>query len=373
MAKKDDATQKGVSDDEQDGAADDASSTTEAQSTPMSTRDAGMEMMEARRREQLASEGVELEPDPEADKDRKDGAGAADVDTQIEQQTGKDAAATIEAAERAAADEAAAAAAAGGSDRIVVVDGRQMVRTKVDGREELEPLDRVLAQYQKDKAADARLEEATRILAEARTEREKATDPNAKAKAEKKVAEAEGDLNAVKAKFFDAVYEGDSENAKKALDQIIEESVTAHLKGRDTATSDEELVARVTPAVEQSLEAKSALRKFQQDYKQIAFDPYLAAKADTFLKEALADGKTSYEAALKDAGEKTLGWMRETLGIKSAVTTSTAISERTARKQAIDNPASTSARTPTQDDPPQQQNVAASIAEMRTQRVAGGG
>ena len=44
----------------------------------------------------------------------------------------------------------------------------QMVRVKVDGQEEEVPLSRVLAQYQKNSAADRRLEEASKAIAEAK-------------------------------------------------------------------------------------------------------------------------------------------------------------------------------------------------------------
>jgi len=380
MSKKLDATQSGVSD----------TNDADTEQPQRTSRDEAMELLANKRREQLAGEGVVIEATTDNDEDLSDeekAAKAAEAQAQIDAQKAEEEAARKADEEAKAREEAAAAAAAIGTatdqhvetalatalgDRLVLVDGKPMVKTKVDGEETLEPFDKVLASYQKGGTADKRLEEATRILEEARAEREAAKTDKERKEADRAVAAANAGLAEAKKKFLDAVYDGNRDDAATALDQIINDSVTAALKGREPATPDEAaIIAKVTPAVEQSLETRRALKQFQKDYPKIAQDPYLASRADAYLKEALDAGK-AIEDAFKDAGEKTLGWMRETLGIKSEVTVSTTRTERTEKKRDIDNPRGATARTVTRDDSPVEGNNSATIAKMREGRVGTG-
>lgn len=310
---------------------------------PKSARELGMELMEARRREQLVAEGVQIEAPAEK---------PADTDAQITAQTEIVDEPVIEEPKDAKTD-----------------DVPQMVRVKVNGVEELVPLARVIAQYQKGEAAEKRLDEATRLLEEARAAHAEAK-PADKKEAAEKIAEAATNLVALKKQFFDAMYDGNQDKANESLDQIINESVATALKERAPATPDEaSIIAKVAPAVEQSLALRSALRQFQKDFPEIAKDSYLASRADAFLNEALTAGK-AHEDAFKEAGERTRGWMRDALGIKTEVTAATARTERTERKAEIDNPPSASGKTVVP-EPATEGNPSATIAEMRRGRPGG--
>lgn len=319
---------------------------------PKSPREIAMEEMEAKRAAELAAEGVKEEPVEKAEEKPEDKAD--DVDAQIEAQTeGQDEAPTDEKPAEKAAESVP-----------------QMVRVKVNGVEEMVPLDRVVAAYQKSDSAEKRLEAATRLLEEARAAHSVAKTTADKKEAAEAIANAQANVEGLKSEFFGAMFNGEQDKAKDALDKIIKESVETALKGREIATPDEAaIIAKVTPAVEQSLEQRSALKQFQKDFPKIATDPYLANRADAFLTEAIKAGKP-LDAAFKEAGEKTLDWMRETLGVKSAVTVSTARTERAARKQEIDSIPQASAKTPAPKDETEQ-NVAATIAEMRKGRPGG--
>jgi hypothetical protein len=350
--KKDDAIREDVSDANEAGA-----DNTETTERPKSMRELGMEMMAERRREELVAEGVELEA-PTTEGAKKDEGAADDVDAQITAQ-----------ADDAATDEGGEGKKSATGDADEVTDGDEMVKVKVNGVEELVPLKTVVAQYQKNSAADKRLEDATRLLEEAKQMQAAATTTREKKSAQDAVDTATGNLAEVKEKFFNHIYEGQTEDASKLFDQLVKDSVTEALKTHSGATDKAAIIAEVTPAVEQSLAMKGALRTFKKDFPKIASDPYLAARADAYLKESL-DGGKPIDEAFKDAGEKTMGWMRDTLGVKTSVTVSTARTEKTGKKEGIDNPTSTGAKTEVP-QAPVQQNVSQSISEMRKGRVTG--
>jgi hypothetical protein len=365
---KNDATQSGVSDEHQQ-----QEGTAVQEPSLMTSRSASMEAMEAKRREELRNEGVPLE-EPAADdskkKDGEDAAGEEGADGKAKAHEADDQTRLqLENESGNVTDDAATAIAEALGGQVVMQEGKALVRTKVDGKEELVPLDKVVAQYQKNSTADVRLEEATRLLKEAKERQDSATTGKEKAEADAAATAAEENLESVKKKMFDDMYEGRTEEASAALNQIINQSVEAALKGRGvTATPDEAaVIARVVPAVEQSLAMKSALKQFRKDFPKIATDPYLATRADAFLQEAI-DGGKPIDEAFKDAGEKTLGWMRDTLGIKSDVKPSTALRDRSGKKAELDNPSAAGAKTAVQ-EAPTEQNVAANIAEMRNARV----
>lgn len=372
MTKKDDATQTGVSANE-DGAGNENEESGAARERPKSPRELGMELMVTRRHEQLEKEGVSLEK-PAGDGAADDGAGAAaagddDVDVQIGAHTEEETAAT----------NTSVATDTGAAEEVFAGDPSKIkVKVKVDGKEQLVPLAQITAQYQKGGAADNRLAEATRtleeakrVLEEAKTQKSEATSAKEKKAADEAVEAAKADLDAKKNKYLDSMYEGDKESARALFDEIIDESVKSVLKGRgEAATLDEAaIIARVTPAVQQSLEVKSALKTFKTDFPKIANDPYLAKRADAFLNEEVAGGKP-YDEAFKAAGEKTLGWMRDTLGIKSDVIASTTVSERAGKKGEIDNPPSANKKS-AGDEPVAQQDVGSTIAKMRAARPPG--
>jgi hypothetical protein len=344
MPPETDAIQQDVSSEQQVAAADATTTEAETKERPKSEREIAMEALGASRLESLAADGVVLDP--------------ADTDAQISAQTEGVKEQVTEAVTEAVVETKPA-------------EEPQMVKVKVNGVEELVPLDKVVAQYQKSSAADKRLEEATRLLEEAREQHAKAATVTEKKAAAEQIVQAQEGVAALKKQFFDSLFEGNQEDAKSAFDKIINESVATALKGREQpATPDEaSIIAKVAPAVEQSLAVKSALTQFRKDFPNLAKDPHLSVRAYDLADQLVADGK-SYDEALKEAGTKTIDWMRETLGVKSTVTVSTTRTEKTGRKAEIDNPQTASVKT-VMADAPQEQNVAQSIADMRKTRIGG--
>lgn len=383
MPKKDDATHSGVSAAETDAERETREEQEQQQrQREPSLREMGMDMMVQRRREQLEQEGV-LEAEPPADEDeeakKKREAEEAAAREKKDDETEDQLAAARE--EQAAADKAAVEAEEARQreeeeTRARTATGdQQMVTIKIDGQEEQVPLSKLVANYQKGGAADKRLEEATKLLEEAKATRESATTAKEKKAAEEEVEQAQANLDARIKDLTDAMYAGDEKKVAETFRKAVKESVDEALKGRDAKAgatpSTEEIIAQVTPAVEQSLALKGALKKFQADFPRIAKDPYLAKRADAFLNDELAAGRP-YDVAFKNAGDRTLGWMRETLGIKDAVTTSTARTDKTGKKEEIDNPASTSARVPSEKEAPIEGNASETITKMREARVGSG-
>lgn len=256
-----------------------------------------------------------------------------------------------------------------------------VVRQKVDGREELVPADKVFRQYQKGAAADLRLADATRLQKEAAdalaaAQRQLTEAGSARERKEAVAAvEAASDLVGKRKELLSAMYSGDEERAGQLLTDFVSASIEATLAGRGNATQPNvddvvaQAVQKAIPALRSQLSVESALGTLQKDYPEIWADADYAMIADRHVNEFVAQGKTQAQAILDAAevvGEKfKLGKFAE----RPTPSQPTARDEKTARKQALDEPNATSARAASNEPPPQSPSQV--IEEMaRARRVA---
>ena len=190
----------------------------------------------------------------------------------------------------------------------VITDGldQMLVTVKIDGRERQVTVEEMQRQFQKNGAAESRLEEATRLLNEARATAQASAPPpvgvaGPGAKTDSTDA-PEGGGDGAKA-FLSSLFEGDEEKATAALNKL--------LGGRNQVPNqpnDQELAAKLTPVIRQQMLQESALEKFESDFSDVMADPYLESVAAGFIQESINEGKTFVEA-LEVAGPKTRDWI----------------------------------------------------------------
>jgi len=260
---------------------------------------------------------------------------------------------------------------------------KAVVRSKVDGREELVPAKKALGQYQKSAAADLRLAEATRMRNEAQALLEQQDGAKSASTPQQRTDAKDAAVNA-QAKFKEAsqaLYEGDSDKASALFAEAVAIAQQPSQGRTESASPNEEDIAT---RVEQRLSVKSALTKLFTDYPEIQQDSDMTVLADHYRGQFEAEGSPRAEAIVKagDAiGQKfKLGKYAE----KSASTesadpgrqgdnkASTTRAEKLDAKKRLDEPESASARASA---PPVQAssepNRSATIAEMAAQRANG--
>lgn len=254
----------------------------------------------------------------------------------------------------------------------VLSDGldKTLVRVKVDGVEQELPLADVVRSYQKDAAAQTRLNEATRVLEEARRTAAAVTS-TAKPPAPVASTQQPDDTPAsptpetVKG-FVDALFEGDTEKAVEAFTKL---GITT---GRaDGATLDlEQVQAQLTPAIKQQLIDDSALDRFVKENADLAADPHLVSVTNAFIQEEVNGGKP-YAQALEAGGQRTREWLASIGAAKPSLERSTGAHQpsKLERKAGIDEvPALNRTANTAQDAPVTTSSV---IAEMKKARGQG--
>ena len=181
-----------------------------------------------------------------------------------------------------------------------------MVKTKVDGVESEVSVAEMQRQYQKGKAADLRLEEATRLLREAKAAT--VTPPvgigsSTPAEDDPGTKKPDAGIDGQK-EFVSALFEGDEEKALAALAKL-----GIGRSDGPTQIDPQQLLTQLTPAVKQQLAEEVALDTFSKTYADIVKDPYLAQMADGFLEAEMKGGK-SFTEALEASGTRTRDWLR---------------------------------------------------------------
>lgn len=214
------------------------------------------------------------------------------------------------------------------------------VKVKIDGVEQTVPLKQAVANFQKDAAANRRLEEATRLLREAEakntTAAPGAADKTTSTEATDTTAAkpAAGLKDQVKA-ALGALYEGDEDKAAETLAALM--GGRTEPKPAD-AIRPEALVAQLVPALKAEMSKDAALKQFQDDYPGIVSDPDLALLADRYVDTFQRDGKSLPEAILA-AGEAvaTKFKLPKPKGRQTETATTTTSDTKRERKQDIDN------------------------------------
>jgi len=166
----------------------------------------------------------------------------------------------------------------------------ETVKIKVDGEEKEVPRDKIyeagIRAMQKESSADKRLEEATRLLREAKeyVQPQAAVDPS-----------PQWD----DATVAYALEHGDDAQKAYAVNQM---------RGRDTTTPDE-LVRQTTQKVLDNVDFKTASDWFLNEYSDIAKDPYLLQLAGSAEDRARANGDNRPRKELyKSIGDELRQW-----------------------------------------------------------------
>lgn len=251
----------------------------------------------------------------------------------------------------------------------VLTDGLDNVRVKVkiDGVETEVSVADLQRGYQKNGAADKRLDEATRILREAQ-------DAAAKLKAppvgndikgdESNSPVASPDTKASKVSPRDlylALVDGDEAAAVAGLEKLMQGG-----RPDGSTPTPEQLAAQVTTAVKQQMTNESALEQFGKDFSDITADPYLATVADGFFSEAMNEGK-SFTEALTTSGQKTRDWLAaKAPKTEQTLPPTTTRAEKLERKKVADTVTGAQGRAASGEDPVQAPSTV--IDEMRKQR-----
>lgn len=251
----------------------------------------------------------------------------------------------------------------------VLTDGldRTMVRVKVDGVEQEIPVADVVRSYQKDAAAQARLNEATRVLEEARRTAAAATKPPASVEqpAPPTHTTPTPEPETVKG-FVEALFEGDTEKAVEAFAKL-----GLNTGRSDGATLDlEQVQAQLTPAIKQQLIDDSALERFEKANADLAADPHLVSVTNGFIQDAV-NGGTPYAEALEAGAKRTRDWLASIGAAKpgSEPPASAHQPSKLERKAGIDEVQALNRTANTTQDAPV--SVSNTIAEMKKARGQG--
>jgi hypothetical protein len=276
-----------------------------------------------------------------------------------------------------------------GADDVLEVDqlARMRVKVKIDGQEQEVTGADLVRNFQKAGAADKRLEEATRLLKEVKqtvaapTASGPATPappaPPVGADGKKGGADSpaspspDAGIEKSGKEFLAALFEGDETKAWDALRTVLQ----GRPSGEKTTTessipSEEQLLAKLTPAVKQQLAVESALDGFAKAHKDIVNDPHLAQLADGFLIEVQREQPDKpFGDQLEAAAERVQGWLKDKGVVAAPPPASGSTTTRTEKleaKRVADQVAgaSTRAATPVQQDP----TPSETIADMRKAR-----
>lgn len=227
-------------------------------------------------------------------------------------------------------------------------------KVKVDGVEQEVSAEDLIRAYQKNSAADRRLEEAARILREAE-----------QLAAQNQVAEQEvpqGNLREEAAEMMSKLYDGDQEAAAEALVNLL-----AKTKGGDQPTRRQEVDADVlTEQVLERMAFNSAVERVKSDYPDLVADSNLEQLVVMQSTNLVSSGVPRAEALLsvaeslyKSLGKTPTGRQQDTPKPKSA---------RQENKDRLDNVPSASATAtsmPVKSEEPDQSALIREVARRR--------
>lgn len=245
-----------------------------------------------------------------------------------------------------------------------MVDGEVRWVTKVDGEERIADDDEIIRGYQKNQTASKRLEEAARRQKEldALEETLRAEEARIAALREEQIKKIQTPLSEPQGsekvaavddadydELLNAIYEGNNAKAKQLLAKL-QFAGHAGTPATPQPTVDLDGIAdRAAAKAAEQIAMKTAMEKFQKDYKDIISNPHLAKVADGFLDEELRN--KPFADALEEAGKRTREWIAEITPKPDTKDTPPVREHARANKEKVDNlPSQSSVSSPANDD-----------------------
>lgn len=239
------------------------------------------------------------------------------------------------------------------------------VRIKVDGEEREVALADVVRTAQKHEAADARLQEASRLLENARAQAQQAQQQAQSQQMEQPTTDnaqkARNDREQQAKELIEAMFHGDEKQAA----QVISELLHNDLPAKDGVNAEQ-----IAQQVEESLARRNALREFATVYPEVLKDPDLATLADMKLARRISQGE-AFSQALMQVGDE----IYTKTGLKTSATTQAnqasipTQTERVERKRQTDFVRSRSTSSASTQDKPE--SAADIVQGMMNQRARG--
>lgn len=257
---------------------------------------------------------------------------------------------------------------------------KQLRTVKIDGEEREIDDEELVRGYQKNQTASKRLEEAALAQKEAerrqaeldareaaiRAEEERIAEqvkriqtPLSEPQGSEVAAADEADYD----KLLNAIYEGNNAEAKKLLGKL-------QLAGRATTATPpavdlDGIADRAAAKAAEQIAMRTAMEKFQKDYKDIVSNPHLAKVADGFLDEEIRN--KPFAEALEEAGKRTREWIAEITPKPAEQTQVPAREAARANKERVDNlPSQSSVSSSANDDA--DESASDTIRNMRKAR-----
>lgn len=235
---------------------------------------------------------------------------------------------------------------------------------KIDGEERQVTDDELVRSYQKNAAADRRLEEASNLLREAN---ERAAQLAAQVVTPPPVTTPETpdkDFQAEVKSVLSKLYEGDEDKAADALASLLMKT-----RGGDqpTPTAPSIDIDQLTVQIQQKMDIDKAFESIKSDYPDLIADPDLEMLTAMKINRAVASGTPRAQAMLESAAEVYKLAGKVAVG-RQAETPKPGSVNRLENKQKLDlvRPASGVA---SQHSVPQEEDASSVIAEMAARRL----
>jgi len=234
----------------------------------------------------------------------------------------------------------------------------QKFKVKIDGMEQEVDADTLIRTFQKNSAADRRLEEATRLLREA----EERAAHAAVAEQPQDVGQTPDDLRNEAASIIEKMYDGDKDAAADALIHLMTKAKGGDQPTRAPVAVDE---GEITDRVLARMAVNAAFEKVKTDYPDIISDPDLEVLTAMKIDRAVAQGIPRAQAMLDAAGEvyRTLG--KEPAGRQKPEP----VNARQDNKARLDNIPTASASATLAESPAENSSPSSVIAEIARKRL----
>lgn len=235
----------------------------------------------------------------------------------------------------------------------------QKFKVKIDGAEEEVDADTLIRTFQKNSAADRRLEEATRLLREAE---ERAAHAAAAPEQPQDAGQTPDDLRKEAASIIEKMYDGDQDAAADALIHLVTKAKGGDQPTRSPVAVDE---GEITDRVLARMAVNAAFEQVKTDYPDIISDPDLEFLTAMKIDRAVAQGIPRARAMLDAASEvyRTMG--KEPAGRQKPEP----VNARQDNKARLDNIPTASASATLAESPAENSSPSSVIAEIARKRL----